>query len=151
MCMALDINWEKKYESEEQLRESLEQIRDSLEEAVASELDAVWQKIKDLAVELCPKESGALASSIELGSESGRLTVSQGNEFYSNSISAGNDSTFNREGQPTSQYAVPVHDGHLLPNGMFWEGTPFLTDAIDQYESELQSAIDRALSDIIGD
>jgi hypothetical protein len=136
------------------VEEDIEYIRENLCTEIAAELDVVWGKIRDLAIELCPKESGALASSIELESEggSGMIGVSQtaqGGEFYSNAIYAGNDQTFNREGQPTSQYAVAVHEGHLLKNGMFWEGNPFLTDAIDYYDAELNSAVDRALSELL--
>jgi hypothetical protein len=133
-------------------------VRDDFPDFLCDELDAIWQSIKDLAVDLCPKESGALASSIELESEGGSGRVSsgssavQGAEFYSNAIYAGNDSTFNFEGQATSSYALAVHDGHMLKDGSFWEGTPFLEDALDAYEDELNSAVDRALSDLeIGD
>jgi len=40
----------------------------------------------------------------------------------------------------------------MLKDGSFWEGVPFLEDALDAYEDELNSAVDRALSDLeIGD
>ncbi len=131
-------------------------IRDDLPDAVVAELDEIWQKIKDMAIELCPKESGALASSIELESEGGSGKISsgttQGAEFYHNAIYAGNDSTFNAHGQPTSQYAQSVHDGHILADGNFWEGTPFLEDALDAFEDELSLAVSRGLNDLgIGD
>jgi hypothetical protein len=127
-----------------------------MQQEIIAELDAVWSAIKDLAIDLCPKESGALASSIELESEGGSGTAGvgapvQGAEFYSNAIYAGNDSTCNFEGQLTSQYAVAVHEGHMLPNGDFWEGCPFLEDALDAYESELDSAVDMAMSELLGD
>jgi len=123
-------------------------------EAIASELDAIWQAVKDLAISLCGKESGALASSIELESEGGSGktgvsgSVSQGGVIYENAIFAGNDSTFNFSGQPTSQYALPYHDGHVLPNGDFWEGNPFLEDALDAYDSALEEAVSRAIADV---
>jgi hypothetical protein len=126
-------------------------LQENMNEAIAAELDSIWQQIKELAIEMCPKETGALASSIELENEggSGRMGVSQtSGEFYSNAIFAGNDSTFNAEGHPTSQYVVPVHEGHRLPNGMFWEGTPFLTDALDAYDAELQAAVSTALAEM---
>jgi len=103
-----------------------------INEAIATELDTIWQAIRDLAIELCPKESGALASSIELQSEggSGKVglsgSVSQGSVIYENAIFAGNDETFNFEGQPTSQYAQSVHDGHAMPNGDFSRAHHFL-------------------------
>ena len=126
-------------------------------QAVYDELDAIWMKIKDLAIDLCPKESGALASSIELESEggSGKVglsgSITQGGVIYENAIYAGNDETFNFQGQPTSQYAQAVHDGHMLPNGDFWEGTPFLEDALDAYDSALEEAVNRALGEVTGD
>ena len=126
-------------------------------EAIYDELDAIWKQIRDKAIELCPKESGALASSIELQSEggSGKVglsgSVTQGGLIYENAIYAGNDSTFNFDGQPTSQYAASVHDGHQLPNGEFWEGTPFLEDALDFYDSALEEAVNRALREVMGD
>ncbi|MGA3061451.1 MAG: hypothetical protein ABSD92_13935 [Candidatus Bathyarchaeia archaeon] len=132
-------------------------LRDEFPDAVCAELDDIWAQIKDKAIELCPKESGALASSIELESEggSGKTGVSastQGGEFYRNAIFAGNDETFNFDGQPTSQYVAAVHDGHVLPNGDFWEGTPFLEDAVDAFEDELNSIVDKALNSLeIGD
>lgn len=126
-------------------------------EAIYEELDAVWLAIKDLAVQLCPVQSGALASSIELENEGGsgktgvQGSVMQGGVIYENAIYAGNDLTFNFDGQPTSQYVLAVHDGHMLPNGDFWEGTPFLEDALDYYESELDAAISRAIGEVTGD
>ncbi|MGA3110581.1 MAG: hypothetical protein ABSE15_00930 [Candidatus Bathyarchaeia archaeon] len=151
--MAYSWNWEEKFRQEDEIIDMLENIRDNFPSAVAEELDAVWALIRDKAIELCPKESGALASSIELESEggSGAVSASQGATIYENAIYAGNDSTFNFDGQPTSQYAQAVHDGHMMADGSFWEGVPFLEDALDAYESELDSAIDRAMSELLGD
>jgi len=132
-------------------QQDIRTIRDDFPDAVCEELDAIWQQIKDKAIDLCPKESGALASSIELQSEggSGKTGVSgQGGEFYRNAIYAGNDDTFNFDGQPTSQYVLSVHDGHMLSNGDFWEGTPFLEDAVDAFEDELNSIVDKAMSQL---
>ena len=153
MCMSLSETKKGMFETEQDIRT----LRDDFPDAVAAELDAIWQLIRDKALELVPKESGALASSIELESEGGSGTVSatsayQGQTIYSNAIYAGNDETFNFEGQPTSQYVLAVHDGHMLPNGDFWEGTPFLEDAVDAFEDELNSIVDKALSSLeIGD
>ena len=124
MCFSLSETKRGVWETQEDIRI----VRDELPDAVAAELDDIWQQIKDMAIDLCPKESGALASSIELQSEggSGKLGISgQNGEFYHNAIYAGNDETFNFEGQPTSRYVLAVHDGHTLPNGDFWEGNPF--------------------------
>ena len=139
--------------------DDIRSLRDDLPNQIALELDEIWQKIKEEAISRCPKESGALASSIELESEGGSGVVSvsgsakQGAVIYSNAIYAGNDETFNFEGQPTSQYAQAVHDGHMLPDGSFWEGTPFLEDALDMYEDELNNCVNKAMDELgtIGD
>jgi hypothetical protein len=135
--------------------ENIMMIRDEMSSEIAMELDEIWQDIKDLAVELCPKESGALASSIELESEGGSGTVgsgatTDGGVIYENAIYAVNDSTFNFDGQPTSQYAQAVHDGHMIGSS-FWEGVPFLEDALDTYSSELDAAVATAMDNLLGD
>src|SRR5208283_3849556 len=131
MCMSLSETKRGLWETQEDIRT----LRDDFPDAVAAELDNIWQLIRDKAIELCPKESGALASSIELESEGGSgtkgVSATQGGVIYENAIYAGNDSTFNFDGQPTSQYALAVHDGHMLPNGMMTMGNPFLEDALD--------------------
>lgn len=150
MCMSLSETKKGVWETEENIRI----IRDDFPNELAQELDNIWQLIRDKAIELCPKESGALASSIELESEggSGTVSASQGGEIYSNAIYAGNESTFNFSGQPTSQYAQAVHEGHMMRDGSFWEGCPFLEDALDAYESELNAAVDAAMQNLgIGD
>jgi len=38
-----------------------------------------------------------------------------------------------------------VHDGHVMRDGSFWSGVPFLTEAIAMNEKELNDAINRAL------
>ncbi|MGD0644109.1 MAG: hypothetical protein ABSA75_04320 [Candidatus Bathyarchaeia archaeon] len=136
-------------------QEDIRIIRDEINDAVCAELDEIWSKIRDLAVDLCPKESGALASSIEIESEGGSGAIGRGGgrqgEFYSNSIWAGNNETFNFDGQPTSQYAQLVHDGHRIGDD-WYEGVPFLEDAVDAYEDELNEAVANALDSLeIGD
>jgi hypothetical protein len=135
--------------------ENVEMIMDEMGSAVAMELDEIWMDIKDLAIELCPKESGGLASSIELENEGGSGVIgsgatTQGGVIYENAIYAGNDSTFNFDGQPTSQYAQAVHDGHMTADGSFWEGTPFLEDALDTYDAELEAAVAQAIDNLTG-
>lgn len=121
---------------------------------IQNELDEIWEKIRDAAIDLCPKDTGALASSIEIESEGGTGAIkvsgiSSDGDFYSNSIYAGNDSVINpKSGRATSEYALFVHDGHAMPNGMFYEGVPFLADAVDKYQDELDSVVDRALDEL---
>lgn len=133
---------------------SIQEIRDEIEMQVALELDIVWQQILEAAIELCPKETGALASSIRLESESGynrgAISVSgiAGDDFYSSSIFAGRADVINPvSGEPTDLYALFVHDGHAMPNGEFYEGVPFLADAVDEYQDELDTAVDRAMTE----
>lgn len=124
--------------------EELTEIRDSLEESVRAELDAIMQSVLATAIDLCPKDTGALASSISL--ENG--VISSG-DFYGCSIYAGSEDIINpKTGKPTSEYALMVHDGHVMPNGEFWEGMPFLDMAFAQYEGELQACVDKALSEM---
>jgi len=39
----------------------------------------------------------------------------------------------------------------MLADGSFWEGTPFLEDALDTYEAELDEAVGRAIDNLQGD
>jgi hypothetical protein len=120
-------------------------IRDGLEENLMLELDAIMLKVKDAAIEFCPKETGALASSITLD-DSGVVSV---DDCYGNSISAGDPSIKNPiSGKGTDEYALFVHDGHAMPDGSFWEGAPFLTEAMLMYEEEIELAVDRAMADM---
>ena len=66
--MAVDVgfDWKQKFEDEAVLRSQLQSINDDLEGAVSAELDAVMQKVLQAAISLCPVETGALVSSINL-------------------------------------------------------------------------------------
>lgn len=128
------------------------EVRDNIATEVALRLDEVWIQIKAAGIEFCPKESGALASSIEIENQggSGAIGVSgmAGGDFYSSSIFAGNEDIINpRTGKATAEYALFVHDGHAMPNGGFYEGVPFLTDAVDMYQDELDACVNRAMSE----
>ena len=110
----------------------LAQIRDELCEQITNELDSIMLQVQQLAIEYCPKDTGALASSISLSGGA----ISAGSNFYEASISAGDPNILNPiSGQPTALYALFVHDGHALPNGMFYEGVPFLADAMAAFEA----------------
>ena len=145
--LAIDIgfDWQQKFESENAVRDQLERLTDNLEGAVSAELMEIMEMVKDLAVELCPKETGALASSISL--ESG--SISSG-DFFNASIYAGSPDIINPiSGKPTSEYAQLVHDGHALRNGTFFEGEPFLEDALMAYEGDIEEAVTKALSQLL--
>jgi hypothetical protein len=135
------------------VEENIEYTRDELESAVIAELDAIWKAIEELAVELCPCDTGALRLSITLESEggSGSIFASSGSSsvpFYSNSIYAGDPRIINpKTGKATSEYADLVESGHMI-GSVFWEGVPFLEDALMAYEAELMAAVDQALEEL---
>lgn len=127
-------------EGKEIFLKQLKQISDEIEGEIAAELDAVLERIRDAAIDLCPKETGALASSITIDNSG---VVSAG-DFYGNSISCGDPNIVNpKTGVPTSQYASLVHEGHGT-----YEGVPFLDEAMLMYFEELEACVDRALKEI---
>jgi hypothetical protein len=130
--------------------EDFKDMENNIIRATAWYMDEVWKWIRDLAVDMCPKDTGALASSIFLGSE-GTLVVTSGSQgdFYNNSISAGDPNIINpKTGKATSEYVMFVHDGHLMRDGSFWEGIPFLTYAVAMFEIELEECVDKAIHDL---
>jgi hypothetical protein len=146
--MAISLGFDKqKFVDEGVVMNQLKTINDDLESQVAQELQEIMESVRDLAIEYCPKETGALASSISL--ETG--TISSG-DFYGCSLYAGSENIVNPiSGKPTSEYALLVHDGHMMRDGTFWEGEPFLEDAMMAFESELEAAVGKALQEIIKD
>ena len=127
-----------------QIINDLENIRDGIEDALSAELAKIMLQVQQLAIEMCPKDTGSLASSISL--EGGSLEKSAGPDFYEQSIFAGSEGVVNpKTGVPTSTYALMVHDGHSMPDGGFYEGVPFLSDALAAFEGELESAVQKAL------
>ncbi|MGA2522912.1 MAG: HK97 gp10 family phage protein [Candidatus Bathyarchaeia archaeon] len=147
--MAIDIgfDWKQKFESENAVMNQLQSINDDLEGAVSAELDAVMQKVLAAAIDLCPKDTGALASSINL--EGG--AISAGSDFYEANIYAGSEDVINpKTFVPTSQYAMLVHDGHVSRDGKtMYEGVPFLTEALLMYEEELENAVGKAMQELL--
>ena len=141
---------------------SMQTITSNINEYVAEQLAETWEAIKSLAIELCPKDTGALASSIMLESEGGGsgmgggmgggvsgIAGGEGGAFYSDSIFAGSDDVVNPiSGVPTSVYALFVHDGHMMKDGSFYEGVPFLADAVDAYQEELNNCVNDALDEM---
>lgn len=119
--------------------EWLEWLRDSLESEVTLELDSVMEQVKQTAIELCPKDTGSLASSI--GLENGVISAG---DFYGANIYAGSEDVVNpKTGKATSEYAMLVHDGHGN-----YEGVPFLVEALMFYENELEACVSRALKEM---
>lgn len=125
---------------------------DNISDSVRAELELIWREIEQTAIDLCPKDTGSLASTITSieGSGEGAIsaTSTSGQEIFNRSLIAGDESVINpKTGKPTSEYAGFVHDGHMIGN-MMWEGVPFLTEALLFYEDELEAAVDRAMSEL---
>ena len=138
-------NVKEKFAEEEEVRRQLEEIRDKLCEQIINELDAILEAIKADAISLCPKDTGALASSI---STTGGATGSSSN-FYEASIYAGDPSVVNpKSGKGTDEYAELVESGHALRDGTFWEGSGFLSQAMMMHEGELEECVNRALAEL---
>jgi hypothetical protein len=121
----------------------LAEIRDGIEDELRAELDAIMERVKEAAISLCPADTGSLRSSIRL--DSGTI---QAGDFYGSNIYAGDETVNPKTGKTTAEYAQLVHDGHAMRDGSFWEGIPFLSDAMAQYEGELESAVDMALAEL---
>lgn len=120
-------------------------IRDSLCEQIINELDAIMEQVKADAISLCPKDTGALASSINLTGGA----ISSSSNFYEASIYAGDENIINpKTGKPTSEYAQLVEEGHEMRDGSFWEGSEFLSQAMQMHEAELEACVDRALKEL---
>jgi hypothetical protein len=133
------------------VKDTIEKTEQDIVEECKQELEAIWQKIVDAAIEYCPKDTGALASTIKaVDSSEGGGAISESprstNDFLNKTLIAGDDTVINRKtGKPTSAYAGLVHDGHVMRDGTFWEGVPFLAWAMMQYELELEDAVARAV------
>lgn len=139
--------------TKDRTKREIQDVSDNLPDTIKEELRAIWETIRDTAEDLCPKESGALASTIEVveGADAGGVSATSltGQEIANFTIVAGSDDVVNpRTGRPTSEYAIWVHDGHLMTDGRMWEGVPFLTEALLMYEEELEAAVDKALSEL---
>ena len=141
--------------SKERVKSWINEFKKEFSQQIAQELAEIMNSIYEEALEECPKETGALASSIRIVEGAGEgAGISEslgggGEEIFCYSIVAGSDEDVNpKTGKPTSEYAMLVHDGHLMRDGSFWEGVPFLTDAIAKYEAELEECVQRALSEL---
>lgn len=127
--------------------DKLRELRDKICKEITDELDLIMEQVKQTAIELCPKDTGALASSISL--EGG--AISEGNDFYYASIYAGSPDIVNpKTGKGTDEYALYVEEGHMIGN-TFWEGSHFLEQAMMMFEGELEAAVSRALAELAGD
>jgi hypothetical protein len=134
------------FDQEYALLNWLDDFPEELQEQIKEELEEIAQEILQAAIDYCPKDTGALASSISLDDSAGAI---QAGDFYGFNLSAGSPDIINpKTGKSTDTYALFVEDGHFMPNGDFYEGVPFLEMAIEQYEAELDAIMDRALSEL---
>lgn len=118
---------------------------------VSSELTKVWNKIKDDAIALCPKDTGALSRTIKVvnaNGMTGNWSRIKDVTVFDKTITAGDLSTINPKTKRPVDYGTWVHDGHAMANGGYYMGVPFLSMAIFMNSEELDAAIDRALKKI---
>lgn len=147
--------------TKQEVMETIGNIERELPQEIADELSRIWYEIWMDAIEFCSKtmDTGALASSINVieggmvvqGGMGLSRTPRQpiGNWIFDRSIIAGDVTVINpKTGKPTSLYAEWVHDGHMMRDGTFWEGNPFLQDALDAHEAELDMAVERAMKEL---
>ena len=136
--------------TKKKLKKEIKKFKGGVKDGVAIELEKVMRKIRDDAVAICPKETGSLASTIRIASiPTGMMTGAWSRikeiMLFDKSIIAGDITKINpKSGRPVD-YASWVHNGHVMRDGRFWSGVPFLTEAIAMNEKELNDAINRAL------
>ena len=148
MAVSVGVDVPAKIQDETVVKGQLNDIIDDFPDAVATELQAIMEKVQETAIDLCPKDTGALASSINL--EGGSISASRQGDFYEANIYAGSPDIINpKTGKPTSDYALLVHDGHMMRDGSMYEGVPFLVEALMLYEEELEEAVNRALQETL--
>lgn len=122
----------------------LEKMRDGICQEITDELDNLMLEAQRIAYDMCPKDTFALANSITIGSG----VISSGSDFYNATLGAGDETINWKTGKMTAEYALYVHDGHVMPNGEFWEGVPFLMDGMNYIESQLEACVNRALAEL---
>jgi hypothetical protein len=135
------------------VRETVRKMGEEFPEEVKAELEAIWKLIEEAGIDLCPKDTGALASTVKSTEDESEGAISASssasNEVFNRSLIAGDESVINQKtGKSTAEYAGWVHDGHMMRDGTFWEGVPFLVEALLMYENELEEAVDRAMQKI---
>jgi len=131
-------------------RMKVKELQTGLPEKVAAELDRVWHEIWADAVRECPVDTGALVSTIRIvegvmGNIGGELSRFISETFFDRTIIAGDPARINPKSGRPIDYANLVHDGHLMRDGTFWCGHPFLTIAFAMHMKELEDAVDKAM------
>jgi hypothetical protein len=125
------------------------------------EIEAIWNKIYNEAIALCPVDTGSLVSTIRLSTDNSNMggNIMESGAFggkaammFNGVIIAGDSSVNPKNNNKTENYAALVHDGHVGANGSGWVmGVPFLTGALEKYENELMEAIQKATEKVGGE
>lgn len=133
--------------TKERTQEEMLQLSRAIPKSVEKELDAVFDKIYNAAIQFCPIDTGALVSTIQivegvLGEASGSIKDVM---IFNKSIIAGDETITNpKTGRPVD-YARFVHDGYTTRGGVWKAGVPFLTEAVEMYMVELEEAINKVI------
>lgn len=135
-----------------QTREALQKTRDNFKKGkdIEFELTKVWNKVKEDAYDGCPKDTVSLASTIRvvkipLGQLSSAWSRIKEITMFDRSIVAGDITKINPKTKRPVDYAVFIHDGFTRKNGRFYNGVPFLSNALALNSEEINRAIERAL------
>jgi len=128
--------------SKKRTRKAIRRIQDTKANKFMKELDVVVNKIVDTAKRLCPVDTGTLQRSIrkirtwETPTSSYHMKAKDVTLDFQ--IIAGGAPYFNPKYRKMVDYAQAVHDGtYNRPP------TPFLTDALDMHQAELDEAMNR--------
>lgn len=136
------------------LQSDLKEFHEKFNDEVRSALEDVWDKIYEEAVVNCPVDTMSLVGTIKLvtgdvlGQQVSNSTIigsGMSMTLFNGTILVGDDAVINPKNNiPTSWYAIWVHDGHFNRDGVWVEGQPFLSDAFDKYEAELNAVMAKA-------
>jgi len=133
--------------SKKRTRKAIRRIQDKKAEAFVKELDAVVDNVVATAKRLCPVDTGTLQRSIrkirtwEQPTSSYHIKAKDVTLDFQ--IIAGGAPYYNPKYNKMVDYAQAVHDGtYNRPP------TPFLTDAVDMHQAELDEALNRFVKKI---
>ena len=141
------------------LLENLGETQETLIETAYAKLDEVWQAILEDAIMSCPFDTGTLMSTIRLeeggtGTEEGIGYTPQGTgekaiSIYDSTIVAGDPNAWNSKKNEPCIYAEWVHDGsYNVRTKKMNEPNPWLEEAIEKHEAELDAAIEDMMNAI---
>lgn len=143
MSMVLD---ETDFGGKAKIKKKVSEVNDNIKEGLKDRLEIWWREVLNDAIALCPVESGALQSSIRIvdasyAPEQFQAVGETGSELIDSIIIAGS-SALNNDGVPCWQYALAVHDGHVMRDGKsIYVGVPFLANALLIHEAELEAIL----------